>query len=872
MESLTSVPLLGEYVFSRGQFPKTSDFLNRFQTAEFRQIPFPEQFLEISQALYHLIKEAPEEAFLISHVVDFISRLNALKCLVDPYKLSHFEFWLNQLSEISYEENLLVRAKIMGQYYPREEYQAIFPIGMGKIYEGTHFVSAHHSPDVDTMIASFWGWVDAFSARVGDALHIWSLPGGPPESPVTDLFKQIFGREAYRILCRASDRLTLAGIDVLSRKNMVFKPPDAQVSSFSHSTSGKAILYVDQNQYKGDWRMSDVEEIQQVVLAFTSCLRWFENNLNHQLLTLFSQQNVHREDIPLFVDKVFNTPVQQAEPVEELQDRQKNELDQFLKQIIGLEQGLKSTFLELSQRLKHIGLKDLSYLYNSFLKLETSDLFTSSGQIDESRSKIFKYLQTLIQQISLGIQHAYKYCNRLDIVMQIKEKVFQKTPHTITLRTDVNNIRDKIQDYEYLSVVISGSAGSLYPAGVVWAKDIRKPILGSVTFRDFCNQEEVHMASYLNVISVVDHHKSSLKTDSTPMVLIGDVQSCNVLVAEQAFQMNDHYSLGNQSLESIENQIHELSSSFDSLKNGLLLKRLLDKRLAAQTRGKYFIHPEREFCEYFLFIHAIFDDTDLLTKVSARDVECIVLLLNKMKSLIAKKEVEILTLDDIPRNKSFAQNAAKRILQHPDTHSLYQQIYALKEKEVETSLKLALEGNMTSLFADTKEQNGCCRVGQTKIFRSNNSSFQNASEKMRAYWLKNAKEVNEQSPQIDLHMHMISTIPSASEVFKGRIDSSTHKDEIWFWIPDHQEAYDHLIRFLTAFQATPPVAENDLTLEIQGPKSSQIQNIFATHFSRVSLVNTHENLEDSLAILRFNAGTINSRKAMISPYLPRLLT
>ena len=35
---------------------------------------------------------------------------------------------------------------------------------MGKIYEGTHFVTAHKSPDLDTTIASFWGWLDAFAA------------------------------------------------------------------------------------------------------------------------------------------------------------------------------------------------------------------------------------------------------------------------------------------------------------------------------------------------------------------------------------------------------------------------------------------------------------------------------------------------------------------------------------------------------------------------------------------------------------------------------------------------------------------------------------------------------------------------------------
>ncbi|MBS4169127.1 hypothetical protein [Parachlamydia sp. AcF125] len=866
-----SPTLLGEYIPSAEKFPTISEVVEKFRTSKVQSLSYPEQLLQVSQVLYQLIKEAPLESFLLSQVIDFITQVNQLNFLKNPYKLMDFEFWLNQLSDISYEENLAIRAKIVGKYVPRDEYQVFFPIGMGKTYEGTHFVSAHHSPDIDTMVASFWGWVDAFAARVGDALHIWSLPGGPPDSPVTQLFRQIFGEEVFTVTCRSSDRLTLAGIDMVTRKNTIQKPPHALVSSFSHSSAGNAVLLVDQNSYVGDWRANDVEEIQQVLFFFTSCLRWFENYLYSHLISLFAEQNIRKTHIPALVNKIFSVSIKHAEPAKELNEKQTRELDQFLVHIIGVKKGIHGTFENLVNALKNLNLTDFYEFYHRFLALESSDLFENSGDIDESRTKIFKYLQTLFHGMPKGIQYVYNYCNRLEIVIQIKHLVFNKIPHTISLQTDVENIRAKIHDYDYLTVVLPDPSGNAFPLGVVWAKDIRKPILGTVTFRDFCNLEEVHMASYLNVISVVDHHKASLKTTSTPAVLIGDAQSCNVLIAEQAFHINNKYSVGNRTAGELETEIQSLYAAPSSLLNDRLLKRLLDRRIASQTRRSYYVHPQREFIEYFCFLHAIFDDTDLLTKVSARDVECVASLLNKMKSIADKKEVEMINLEDIPRDPYFAQKAAKKILQNEDTYSVYKKIYALKEEEIEASLQLCISGQMTNLFADTKEQNGCCRVGQTKIFKSNYPTFARVANVLQRYWSDKAIKINQQFPQIDLHLQMISTIRSANEVFWGKVDPPSHQDEIWFWVPNRQEAYDHLIRFLTAFQSTSGMVDNQLKLEIQGSQAAQLGLIFLNHFSQVPLVYTHENQEQTLAILRFRAGSINSRKAMISPYLPRLL-
>ena len=55
--------------------------------------------------------------------------------------------------------------------------------------------------------------------------------------------------------------------------------------------------------------------------------------------------------------------------------------------------------------------------------------------------------------------------------------------------------------------------------------------------------------------------------------------------------------------------------------------------MTAYQKLPFFIHPAREFREYLCFLHAILDDTDLLTKVSSRDLECVAQFLNRLKSL-----------------------------------------------------------------------------------------------------------------------------------------------------------------------------------------------------------------------------------------------
>lgn len=863
--------LVGDYVLSPTCFPNLDAVFIDCFGKEFKAKSSRKRFQHVNQELLRLIQEAPKQSFLLAAVIDFIERVNQKELLNDLYHISLFEFWLNHFSHLNEAENYEVRAKIAGKFVPREDYQAFFPIGMDKVFSGTHFIAAHLSPDVDTMVASFWGWMDAFAARVGNAQHLWSLPGGPPDSPMTHTFKDLFGLGFFKIVAHFSGSLVLRALDLVTQKGFVKKKGSTSISALDLTSAERAVVLVDdQGHFIGDWHGADVDPIRKIIIRFKSCLRWFENNLHAKLISLFAREKLHVDDLPAFLLSVFDISIADCEPVKEFTERQRKDLNDFLLKVLGLKKGLTSTFGELNQALSALSVYELSQFQTELESLSQSDLFDENGYLQEKRPLIFFRLEKLIKQLDNAIHHIRDYAEQLDVAMSIKSKVLGITPQYVTMRNDVEDIRIKMKKAEYLTVVVSEEEDKLFPIGVVWASDLSKSTLGTVTFRDFCNQDEVRMAAYLSPISVVDHHKTSLKTSSAPMALVGDAQSCNVLVAEQAFNINARYSLGGMSPENIDVQIERLRQTPSTPSSMRLLQRLTQRHIAAATQGQHYIHPERELVEYLCFLHAILDDTDLLTKVSKRDVECVVELLNRVKSLILKEEVEIVNLDDIPRDKSFCKVAAKRIIQNDDMYSLYKQVFVRKELEIEKSLELRSTEDFLSLFLDTKEQNGCCRVGQTKLFTVNFPKFALQASTLMHAWLKKAQEVNAAHSEVDLHLHMISTIASADEVYEDKAGLYNHQDELWFWVPSTQKAYDHLASFLTGLQAAHKFSHS-ASLEFLHGVSDDVYQIFSRNLSGISHIKKFTGIDLPIVILRFSAGTLNSRKAMVTPYLPKII-
>jgi hypothetical protein len=294
---------------------------------------------------------------------------------------------------------------------------------------------------------------------------------------------------------------------------------------------------------------------------------------------------------------------------------------------------------------------------------------------------------------------------------------------------------------------------------------------------------------------------------------------------------------------------------------------LLQRQLASDHKTPYFVAPEREVVEYLQCLYAILDDTDLLSKVSVRDVECVAEILNRLKSLSCRQEVEIIQFDDLPRDELFAKKGAARILQNDDMYSLYSKIYSAKEKGVEESLKLGAQGKSSTLFADTKEQNGCCRVGQTKIFAKNFATFSKLAGQIREQWLIGAQKIYKDHPEIDFHLHMISTIPGAKELYAGK-SVSTHLDEVWFWIPSTDVSIEHFKNFLSGFKASPAIEGSPMEVEFLGDNGKELQQIFQESFKATASKLSKGKLP--MAVLKVKAGSLNSRKAMISPYLPTI--
>ncbi len=867
--------LLSEHVFAPEYFSNLDLVINSFQEESFLALSLRKRFKKINQTLCRLIQDAPPQSFLLTAVLDYLERINREKLLTEPFNFASFEFWLNHFSELSDKENYQIRAKIAGKFIPRDTYQVFFPIGMDRYFTGTHFITAHLSPDVDTMIASFWGWLDAFAARVGTGLHLWCLPGGHPDSPVFAIFRDVFGKNSLSYLARTAQTLTLTAMDLVTQHKLTKELGYTLTSAIDHGLNEKAVILInEQGHYLGDWRSSDVELVRQIIILFKSCLRWFENNLHTKLISLFTKKDLSIENLPAFNASVFDIKIKDCEPALDFNERQKSHLNDFFYKVLKIENGLEGTFGDLNHALDKLSVPEMLRFQQEVETLPDSYIFDIEGKLLEDRPRIFYRLDKLINNLDEAIQQVRNYVERLDIVLDIKYKVLGFPLLYISLRSDVDEIRYKMQNYDFLTVVIQEREGSLFPVGIVRAEDLRKQSLGTVTFRDFCNQEEVKMASYLEIISVVDHHKSSLKTLSVPSALMGDVQSCNVLIAEQAFRINDQYSLGGMTPQEIEKQIEEVSHTSPSPKQTRILQRLLQRRMAIQKSHEFYIHPQREFNEYLFFLHAILDDTDLLTKVSNRDIECVMQLLNRLKSLFLSHETEIVNFDDILRDKDFAKTAAHRILQQPDMYSLYKKIYDFKELEVETNLKLCLQGYPSPIFLDTKEQNGCARVGQTKMFASNFSYFLQYADKIRKIWLDQAQEVYQDRPEIDLHIHMISTIASAEEVYTKRVGNYSHRDELWFWIPPTQQAYDHLATFLAGFQYAVREIKDQMILEFLGSNSEDYVKVFSQNFSSIStIIIEHAEKEPlPIAILRFKAGALNSRKSMITPYIPRLIS
>ena len=873
LQENTSNQKLGDYSLKLSHFSDLKAALQALKDSEFTNLLEKDRMDKINQLLLQLIKSVPSPCFLLGAVNEFIYLINEYKW-VGSYAFSQFEFWLNHFSGLSGEENYLVRAKVMGKYTPREGYQALFPIGMGKVYPGSHYITAHGSPDLDTTIASFWGWVDAFSARVGTGLHVWNIPGGPPESQVEIefLFYQLLGPRCFEHFAKTRTSLALSAIDLVTQKGALQENIEEPTDRLNDDKNPHVILVDSLGYYLGDFRQLDKEGVRKVTTLLHSCMRWFISCFQRKLTSVFSQKVVTRKDVIAFTQEIFAISIEEADPAKEFTDKQKDRINTYLIKVLEAPKGIKSSFKDLWDAMQKLSLKEFSLLFSLLEKLPSSDLFDKMGVLVENRPAIFGCVEEIVIALEKAITSLRLYVEQLGVAFAIKKEIFGSYSQGVSHRAEVEELRSKIGSSSCLTVTMSDSKEKEHPIGILKASDLNKPILGTVSLRDFCNRDETKIPSYFEVISIVDHHKSALQTSAASVATIADAQSANVLVAELSFKMNDPYS----SLGSLTKELQEQFSLYAASKAdpslSRILQRILHKQSVHEKKMFYFIDPSREYLEYLHYLYAILDDTDLLSKVSYRDVVCVASLLNRLKTLSIKKEVEIITLDDLVQDENFVAKAAEKILQNEDMYSLYKKIYVFKEEAVEKSLHLCAKGDSSMMFADTKVQNGCNRVGQSKLFAKNFSTYALYHQDIYTVWYKEAKKFYEENKECDLHMHMISTVPSADDMHTGKVGSYAHQDELWIWIPMEEQAIGQLKSFLDAFRHSPQILASEIEVEFLGDNGRQLEQIFHESFKPVvkKTSSLDKKISVPVAVLRYRAGLLNSRKAMISPYLPKI--
>ena len=867
-------PLLGDFQFELDQFQDLDVLFVSFKNRKLLEAHPQEKSDRINRALLDLI-DRESSAFLLKAVINYIARVQR-EDLLQNYTLTSFELWLNQFSGLSELDHYRIRAKITGKWIPRDAYQVYFPIGMGRRYFGTHFVTAHSSPDLDTIVASFWGWIDAFAAQVGDGLHIWNVPGGPPSNQVEIelLFKDVFGQEIFETLAKKRLSLTLTSLDLMTQSGMAKKQPQEPALSFDHERQRPAVVLVDDNgYYLGDWRTIDVEGVRQIVMSLNNCLMWFESNCHIQLISCFARKDLAVIQISETIRDILQTEIQACQPAKELPPKQLRFVHDYLIKVLKVEKGVEATFEEFTSAMDRVAAVNFSRIFTWLKSLVDSELFDASGALTKDRPLIFNQLEILVKTLSEAFAHIRHYVDRLEVAFKIKTDVFGFKPQSLSYRTDIEEVRSKIGSYSHLTVTSTDDHGNCVPLGVIHAADLQPSILGTVTLRDFCNREEMKIPSYLEIISVVDHHKSSLSTGIPPTALIADAQAASALVAKLAFGVNDQYSLGGMSEKDINAQLQGAEKNHTTPQAIRIYQRLLQRKKILQAKKHYWIDPKREFSEYLHFVYAILDDTDLLTKVSRFDVVCMAKLLNRLKSLILGREVEIIHFDDIPEDGEFTTKAAKRLLTNKDFYSLYSKVYRHKERAVEENLTLCAQGKPSNTFSDAKTLNGCARVSQTKLFACSYASFAKLTVQLREIWYHQATTLYENNNDILLHMHMVSTIASADELFKGETPHYNHNDELWIWVPTSELAIGKLKLFLSAFKSSPRTQELTMSVEFLGPNAKELSQIFSESFLPLPHHMPNQKAAEKelpLAILRFDAGMLNSRKGMIAPFIPQL--
>ncbi len=829
---------LGDVVFTPKLFKK--DLYNQLNHKSLKTMSSFEKHKFVSSALLEEIKLSKEGEFILPAIVDFIETVRA--SVLPNYKFTSFEMFLDNYSNLSEKESLYIRGKVIGRYIPRSEYQAFFPIGLGGTFKGSHFSVAHFSPDVDSVIASFHGFLDAFAAKVGTGMHYWNVPSGPPSGSIEieNLFGKALGKGVFNALVNTSRALSLTSMDLVSQKNILVKKQSDKSIGINHRRSQNSVIVTDEKgRYLADWRDVDYDEVRMVINNFSLILRNIEQALYMAAIDFLT----NKAKIGSLIDTILNKKISDF-IIEDTHDKLAlDRLDLFSEKVLEVLGGLNTQVLNFFGSVDQ--LKPLNELLN--------------GLNDKSN------IETILKSTHETLKGYISYLDSLEVAIAVKRKVLGISAVTLSHRDNYETIAQKMDGFSHLTVLHDEDELEI-PMGVIHAKDIKGTSLGTVSIRDFSNNEEMDKAPYIDIISCIDHHKSELKTSAPARMILSDAQSSNSIIARMNMEINKRYATAGYSIASVNEQIRALGSA-DTKDKMRLMKRLMSKKSALSGNGIYFISKDKEFLDYYHFLFAILDDTDLLTKVTAYDVYVVLDLLNNMKSLMLGKEVEIVNFDDLDEDSvDFAKKAAKKLMATHDLYSLYNDNYVQKEKRIEEVIKKAAHELEQTFFQDTKVTGKYAQVGQFKLFSSNHGSFQKKRSEIQKHWLTRCEEAARENADLSLFVMMISTIDSADDLFCGSVEKKSDvKDEIWITLVENdKEAFEKTKRFLLNLLKSSKIFPQNIVLNLHGTLVELKDAV-----SKVSLRVEVKAIKGkvSIAELYVDLKSIKSRKADIAPYI-----
>lgn len=820
-----------------------------------RQKPTCSLFHDIYQELYSQIDHLLEPAFCLRSVNEFLISMNKTFPFNGRWSLRFFEIWLNGQKTIGIDQQLQIRAKIAGRYIPRSTYQIYFPLGKGQTLAGHHQVTAHSAPDLDTCVASLWGWLDAFAARLADHSHTWNLPGGylaPQDRLIID---QLFGEQLLLQLPTKKGLLDVTALDLVSPPSMIVLKSGERLPLCQNDPISLIVLIGENGEYLEHLCIKDLNRLLQIYNPLENCLQWLFNRLQEELRDI----SLRIEDIKLL--RFLKGSFEELPPVASLNDTDKKSLLEILQLFFELPTRLETPLVRAILKNKARCAKELTPF---FLAANLFDQLSKQSFLD------LNHLKTLMKHLANLCQRAKSDLLTIDVLIWLKNEIFEVSSKPLMPEMALDEVKEHVQEQNALPVVLQDGDGLLIPLGAISGEQLKAHPLGTATLRDFCNKEEISIPDCIEIVSVIDHHKSELQTNAVATCTSADVQSCNVLIAEMTLALNDRFSVSPKGVDLTKAQLMTLVSNFDDLKkvsNLRQLQRLINRCFAEKT--KWYVHPEREMIEYLSLLHAIFDDTDLLMKVTPRDVNCVVRLLNRAKSLQLGKDIEMIE-ERISDDQNEAREMVKCILQHPETYSLYSKVFAFRAESIEFAMKEAADCRSNSWFSDTKEQNNLARIGQSKLFTRNFETFALLTPRLRARFIALSKSA-QLSKDLCFHLHLCSTIADADEARRtGPPALLNHFDQLWFWASLTEKNSEILKEFLESFTKADELKEQSPHFDVYNDRSGQLTAILTEKFTKSQIEQRLETAFDEiLIVMHVKASSFNSRKAAISPHIPK---